>query len=101
MTKRAQKVLDIHGLESQSGFRPHRGTSDGIFSALLTLQKRKEHNCESWALFVDLVKAFDSVSREALFMILRRFELPDHFVNILIRLHSGSVMKFKMGEIQR
>jgi hypothetical protein len=101
MTKRAQKVLDIHGLESQSGFRPHRGTSDGIFSALLTLQKRKEHNCESWALFVDLVKAFDSVSREALFMILRRFGLPDHFVNILIRLHSGSVMKFKMGEIQR
>jgi hypothetical protein len=44
----------------------------------------------SYALFVDLVKAFDSISREALFVILRRYGVPDHFLNIVIRLHNGA-----------
>ena len=39
---------------------------------------------------VDLVKAFDSISREALFEILRRYGIPDHFLSVLIRLHKGS-----------
>ena len=40
-----------------------------------------------------LVKAFDTVPREALFAILlRRFGLPDHFVNIVIRLHENALI---------
>ena len=57
------------------------------------LQKRKEHNTETWALFIDLVKAFDTVPREALFAVLRRFGLPDHFVNVVIRLHTNAVVR--------
>ncbi len=53
---------------------------------------------ETWALFIDLVKAFDSVSREALFAILRKFGMPDHFINIVMRLHTGAVMKFMIGD---
>ena len=48
---------------------------------------------ETWALFVDLVKAFDSVPREALFSVLRRFGVPDHFVNVIIRLHNNAMIK--------
>ena len=44
----------------------------------MALQKRKEHNLATWALFIDLVKAFDSVSREALWAVLRKFGIPDH-----------------------
>ena len=87
MVKRALKVLDVHGSETQSGFRPNRGTQDGIFSVRMALQKRKEHGLSTYVLFNDMVKAFDKVSREAVFIILRRFGLPDHFINILIRLH--------------
>ncbi len=65
----------------------------------MALQKRKEHNLETWALFIDLVKAFDTVSREALFAVLRKFGMPDHFINILLRLHTGATMKFKIGDI--
>ncbi len=50
------------------------------------LQKRKGHNVETWALFINFVQALDSVQRDALFAVLRRFGLPDHFVNIIIRL---------------
>ena len=52
---------DWHGIAS--------GLSVG--STYLGLSKRKE----LWALFIDLVKAFDSVPREALFAVLRELEL--------------------------
>jgi hypothetical protein len=66
---------------------------------MLALQKRKEHNMDTWVLFIDLVKAFDSVSREALFDILRRFGFTDHFVNMLIRLHFDSKLNIKIGGV--
>lgn len=48
---------------------------------------------ETWALFIDLVKAFDSASREALFSVLLHFGLPDHFVNVAIRLQEMAKIK--------
>jgi hypothetical protein len=68
-----QDVLNECGLETQAGFTPDRGTTDSLFSLLLALQKRKEHNLDTFVLFIDLVKAFDSVPRDALFAVLRRF----------------------------
>ena len=52
------------------------------------------------ALFIDLVKAFDSVPREALFAALRRFGLPDHFVKIGIRLHENARINVKVGHVE-
>ena len=87
LVRRMQIVMEEEGMEEQAGFRQLRGTIDGMFAASMGLQKRKEHNLETWALFIDLVKAFDSVSREAVFAVSRRFGLPDHFVNVVLRLH--------------
>jgi hypothetical protein len=50
------------------------------------------------ALFIDLAKAFDTVPREALFAVLRRFGLPGHFVKVVMRLHYGAKFKVKIGE---
>ncbi len=89
-----EKLQEAEGLEAHSGFR---GTIDGLYSICLASQKRKEHSLETWAQFIDLVKAFAMVSSEALFAVLR-FGMPDHFINILTRLHTGATMKFKIGE---
>ena len=51
-------------------------------------------------MFIDLVKVFDSLPREALFAVLRRFGLPDHFVNIDIRLHENARIKVKVGDVE-
>ena len=40
---RLQSVVAVEGHEDQNGFRPERGTRDGIFSLKIALQKRKEH----------------------------------------------------------
>jgi len=41
-----------------------------IFSLKLALQTRKEFGLDSWVVFVDLVKAFDTVNRDILVKIL-------------------------------
>jgi hypothetical protein len=53
---------------------------------------------ETWALFIDLVKAFGTVPRKALFAVLRRFGLPDHFSKVVMRLHFGANFKVEIGE---
>ena len=55
------------GMDAQTGFRPDRGTIDGLFTTFVGLHKRKDHVLEMWALFIDFVKAFDTVPRKALF----------------------------------
>ena len=87
-------------MEAQTGFRDQRGTIDGLFTTFMSLHKRREHGLETWALFIDLVKAFDTVPREALFAVLRRFGIPDHFVNVIIRLHENAVIKVKIGSVE-
>ena len=58
---RLQLLLKEVGIEEQNGFMGGRGGSDGIFCIRQALKKRREHGKESWVLFVDLVKAFDTV----------------------------------------
>ena len=67
-------------------------------SDLLALQKRKEHGLGTWAVFVDLVKAFDSVPREALFNVLQKFGIPPKMCRIITSLHSDLVVKIQAGD---
>ncbi len=55
-------ILESEGLEQQNrdGFMCHRGCCDGIFAVKMALRKRHEHGLGTWAVFIDLVKAFDS-----------------------------------------
>ena len=58
--------------ESQCGFRPKRGTGDVIFTLKMALKKIKEHNLESWVLFIDFVKALDRFPRKTLLKIKKK-----------------------------
>lgn len=49
-------------------------------------------------LFVDLVKAFDTVNRQALMLILKKFGIPDWLVSLIGRLHTDVKVKLKVGE---
>jgi hypothetical protein len=95
---RLQSVVATEGHEDQNGFRPERGTRDGIFSLKMALQKRKEHGLSSWVVFIDLVKAFDTVPRDALFTVLKKYGLPDVFVNVVKSLYENFTVKLSVGE---
>src|SRR6266516_2519150 len=67
-------ILAHHVLsESQCGFRPNRGTADMIFAARQLQEKCRERNKDLYTVFVDLSKAFDTVNRDGLWAVLRRF----------------------------
>ena len=50
-----------------------------IFAVKLALQKLHEHNLGTWAVFIDLIKAFDSVPRDGLYAVLEKFGVPPKF----------------------
>ena len=60
--------LDLSGLipESQCGFRKDRGTIDMVFTARQLQEKCQEQIVDLYMTFVDLTKAFDTVSRDGL-----------------------------------
>ena len=62
--------------ESQCGFRKNRGTIDMIFTARQLQEKCQEQNVDLYMTFVDLTKAFDTVSREGLWKIMAKFGCP-------------------------
>ena len=52
--------------ESQCGFRSNRGTIEMTFVLRQIQEKCREQNMGLYAAFVDLTKAFDTVSRDGL-----------------------------------
>ena len=65
--------------ESQCGFRSERGTLDMIFVLRQIQKKYREQNMGLYAAFVDLTKAFDTVSRDGLWKIMPRLGCPQNF----------------------
>ena len=56
--------------ESQSGFRPGRGTTDQIAALRLLLEKSWEYDINQYICFLDLEKAFDRVPRNKIWNVL-------------------------------
>ena len=59
--------------ESQSGFRPSRSTIDMIFTLRQLQEKCREQQRPLYVAFYDLNKAFNSVHRETLWQILKKY----------------------------
>ena len=90
-------LLDDILPESQCGFRKNRGTVDMIFAARQIQEKCKEQNMDLYVLFVDLTKAFDTVSRPGLWEILPRIGIPPKMVNIIRCFHEGMKARLVNG----
>lgn len=74
--------------KSQCGFRSNRGTIDMI--TLRQLQEKcREQNQNIYILFVDLTKAFNTVSREVLWSILSKLGCTLKFAKSIKSFHNG------------
>ena len=84
--------------ETQCGFRRNRSTIDMVFSLRQIQEKCTEQNMELYAVFIDFTKAFDTVSREGLWSVLKRFGFTDKVVNLVKALHDGMKAKVVQGK---
>ena len=83
--------LDQKGLipEKQCGFRKDRGTIDMIFTERQLQKKSQEQNVDLYMTFVDLNKAFDTVSRGELWKIMAKFGCLPRFIAMVRQFHDG------------
>jgi len=73
--------------ESQCGFRPDRSTIDMVFTVRQMQEKCLEQNLNLYTVFIDLTKAFDTVNRDALWVILSKLGCPAKFTKLIQLFH--------------
>jgi len=82
-----------HLPESQCGFRSGRGTVDMVFAARQLQEKCQEQYQDLYTAYVDLTKAFDTVSRNGLWKIMSKFGCPERFIAIVRQFHEGMMAR--------
>ena len=80
--------------EAQCGFRPNRSTTDMIFSVRQVQDKCIKQNLDLVAVFIDLTKAFDTVNREVVWVILYKLGCPTKFVNLIRQFHDDKTVHY-------
>ena len=73
---------------------------DMIFSLRQVQEKCLEQNMPLYAVFIDFSKAFDTVPREGLWQVLRKFGCPEKFINLTAALHDGMQAHVSYGNAQ-
>ena len=61
-----------------------------LFTARQLQEKCQEQNVDLCMTFVDLTKAFDTVSREGLWKIMAKFGCPAKFIAMVRQFHYGT-----------
>ena len=76
--------------ETQCGFRSGSSIIDMIFTLRQVQEKCMEQNMPMYAVFIDFTKALDTVSREALWIILQKYGCTDKITNLIKSFHNGT-----------
>ena len=89
ITRINQHITNSVYSESQCGFRKGRGTVDMIFCLRQIQEKSREHHTPLYMAFIDLTKAFDTVSRPALWIVLEKLGIPCQMRKVIQSFHDG------------
>jgi len=81
-------LLAKHGIKLQFGATPGVGCQDGLFTLKTLLHQRQQHNLESYVIFADLVKAYDTTIHDLLVEVLERYGAPPKICSVVRRLYT-------------
>jgi hypothetical protein len=98
LSNRITSHMQVIGLEAQCGFMPGKSTVDAIYTMRVSLQKRFRFQKDTWVLFVDFVKAFDTVPREMLLKVLARLGFPPKIVNLVRLFHENVTLEVDLDD---
>ena len=83
LINRIVQHLDTIFTESQCGFLKEISTIDMIFSLRQIQEKCVEQRMDLVCIFIDVMKAYDSVDREALWLVLKKFGFSNKIVALI------------------
>jgi hypothetical protein len=75
-----------------------KSCADASIALKATLQKLQSSGQDAFVLFVDLVKAFDSVNREMLWQLLTKYGLPDDLITLIRKLYTDINIEVRCGK---
>jgi hypothetical protein len=87
------KLLKKCGMEEQFPYQEQTGTADAAYCLRSALQLRREHIQDTYVLFVDLIKAFDTANHDLLFEILAKYSAPPTLIDVIHQLHNNFNLK--------
>ena len=74
---RMKRKLDQEISSTQAGFREGRGTRDQIVNIRNVMEKCKDHKLPLYMCFIDYSKAFDCVSHNQMWEIMKKMGFPN------------------------
>jgi hypothetical protein len=80
---RLHQLMKKCGMEEQFAYQENTGTNDATYCLRSTLQLRKEHEQDTYLLFIDLIKAFDTANYDLLFAILKKYGTPRALIDVV------------------
>ena len=86
--------------DGQYGFTKGRGGQDARATLKMLLQTRREHGQDTYEIFLDLVKAFDTVNRELLLIILGLYGIPQELIDIIAKLYTDVFVKLDIDGVK-
>ena len=78
-------------VEEQGGFRAGRGCVEQIFTLNQVDEKAREKKCRVYVGFMDLEKSYDRVNREALWQVLRMYDVCGNLLNGIKSMYVNSI----------
>ena len=76
--------------KNQNGFRKNRSTSGQILTIRCILEGVKSKNLPLTLLFIDFSKAFDSINRNKIEFILRKYGIETEIINAIMMLYMNT-----------
>ena len=80
---RIRRGIDSRLRKEQAGYRRGRGTTEQVFILRNIIEQVNEWQATLHLTFVDFEKAFDSVHRESLWLIMKKYGIPEKIVKIV------------------
>jgi len=82
VTERIRSGVESKLRKEQAGFRRGRGTSEQIFIPINIIEQSIEWQSPLYVHLVDFEKAFDSVHRESLWLIMQSYGIPSKMISM-------------------
>jgi hypothetical protein len=94
----AKKLLDhlnTIGAHTQFG---HIGCQEALHCLRNLLITRRYHGKESYILFIDLIKAFNSIDQNVMFRILEKYGILQKLLGIIKKVYNDVQLQFTLGK---
>ena len=97
MCKRLFKIIKLHGCPTPFGSSPGFGCQYGCFVIKTALHALHKHNLSTYVAFVDLIKAFDTLSHSMMLKILEQYGAPPNLRSAITWMYADLKIVLKIG----